>query len=749
MKTISKLLAATLCGLLLPAHLVFSQPNVEWQKSYWGYTYPTSPHQPTTPIGPDGVTHIPISHTVPDLTSEDWFYFHGISKGTDNKPNGYICAGYSKFLNYIEYDKTGCYQYAALDRYYCEDLETFYYRKGNDKQVLSLIDLNGNVQWYKTFSNGDMSNVIQTADGGYVAIGAGKSTEDGQGNLIGYNGVASNTFVHGQADVGVTGAPHKIRIVKVDRNGNKLWEYMYGMEPYVGNGSAAFAKESRTVGSSAGGGIIETSEGDILFTASAVGTNGFKRACVFRITSTGSVIWSKYVGATTIDSYGCAIAKTGTGSNQKFYISYFQGGWGQEKTAVLFQLDNGNPATVAWEKSFPKTSPSSNEGTRPGTTIAFDAAGHLLFPMIFNIVSPSYIGYKAEGRVYRLNPANGNYLDPAQPTTPTYTSLGAVSAYDLTVGVTATADGGFAAVSSTNRLFDPANLNKYYFPAVTNNGESCSVNRAADANGVEYGFNDGIVTKCDASGGIIWSKIFDNNNTYRQPGLPSTWQYPDHPQNRDLRRTECLYTIVQAPDGGYVVAGNNSQNMDDSYVVKLGSECYDVTVPSGTINTSLQYNVYASTNYIYASNVTIPAGPFAVDFRAGNAIVLSPDFLADNGSVFTAYIDPFLDCTPNSYRPENTNNDVTSIDEKDQDAPLQAAALTIYPNPSNGLFVIKSESDELKDIYVYNLLGDLIFEKTAASGSQFTIDITDQPKGVYFVKIVEKEIVKTGRMIYQ
>ncbi|MEO6903472.1 MAG: T9SS type A sorting domain-containing protein [Bacteroidia bacterium] len=741
------------CTILLFTQLGFSQPNVEWQRSYWAPKYPTSLHQPNTPIGPNGFPLLIDQDQ--NLSSEDWFYFHAISKGTDNKPNGYICTGYSEFLNYVESDKSGCLQFKPLNTKIGYDIfEAVNYRKGNMKQVISLIDLNGNTKWYKTFSNGDMSNVVQTSDGGYVAIGAGASTEDGHDTLVAYNpgqtsGHVTDYFIHGQADVGVIDVPRKIRIVKVDRNGTKLWEYMYGMEPYVGNGNVAFALTSKTTGGSAGGGIIETSEGDIMFTAKAqdpaYGKMG--RTCVIRITSTGIWKWGRFYGSTipTQNSIGSAIAKTGIGSGQNFYISGTEADPINVQHAYLFKIDNTNSPSPIWIKYHERTLGNADGGSAAGSTISFNSAGELILPVVHNIIpAGAYRGYKAEAIVYRIDPSSGNDISS--------TSFGSICAFDLTVGATATADGGFAVVSSTNRNYvaPPAQNNKYFFPDHSTTTDPLTMGNYDPVLYIEYGFNDGYVAKCDEYGNKEWEKIFDSN-THRQDQIypyptPNNWSYPD-PNHSDVRRTECLYSIVQSPDGGFVVAGNNSENFDDSYVVKLSSTCTDNTLSNLTINTSpLVSYLYTATNYIYASTVVIPAGPADVNFKAGNAIVISPGFRADYGSKFIAEIDLSLDCTPNSYRAGIANgkplpNKISKETDKN--------ALNVFPNPNNGIFTIRANDEGLKSVYVYDVRGTLIFEKTSFTDKQFEVDITMHPKGLYFVKVLENGVMKTAKIINQ
>ncbi len=75
---------------------------------------------------------------------------------------------------------------------------------------------------------------------------------------------------------------------------------------------------------------------------------------------------------------------------------------------------------------------------------------------------------------------------------------------------------------------------------------------------------------------------------------------------------------------------------------------------------------------------------------------------------------------------------------------------SLYPNPTMSTFMlqIQTKSASVKDVSVYNAIGTEIFhlEKLSASGT--VIDLANNPKGIYFVKLIQegKETVK--KIIY-
>jgi hypothetical protein len=59
---------------------------------------------------------------------------------------------------------------------------------------------------------------------------------------------------------------------------------------------------------------------------------------------------------------------------------------------------------------------------------------------------------------------------------------------------------------------------------------------------------------------------------------------------------------------------------------------------------------------------------------------------------------------------------------------------SVYPNPSTGFFHLKS-NDEIKSIAVYNLQGQLFFEKDNIQSNQTFLDFSEQTKGIYLLNI--------------
>jgi len=75
--------------------------------------------------------------------------------------------------------------------------------------------------------------------------------------------------------------------------------------------------------------------------------------------------------------------------------------------------------------------------------------------------------------------------------------------------------------------------------------------------------------------------------------------------------------------------------------------------------------------------------------------------------------------------------------------------LKVYPNPSNGLYTVllTDNSNSKLDLFVYDVLGNLLRKSEAIESSELKLDIQDLPKGIYLLKIKKGEQVYSERII--
>lgn len=78
--------------------------------------------------------------------------------------------------------------------------------------------------------------------------------------------------------------------------------------------------------------------------------------------------------------------------------------------------------------------------------------------------------------------------------------------------------------------------------------------------------------------------------------------------------------------------------------------------------------------------------------------------------------------------------------------------ILVYPNPTNGKFTIKNIDLQLKNfkLDIYNLLGEKIYSNSGyVPQTSDEINLSDSPRGIYFVKINDGKKFYTGKIIVQ
>lgn len=74
--------------------------------------------------------------------------------------------------------------------------------------------------------------------------------------------------------------------------------------------------------------------------------------------------------------------------------------------------------------------------------------------------------------------------------------------------------------------------------------------------------------------------------------------------------------------------------------------------------------------------------------------------------------------------------------------------ISIYPIPNNGLFTLSFSSNKNpKDVFIYDVLGNIIYQQLKVKDSSLNIDLRTQSKGIYFVKVIEDIYVLLKKVI--
>jgi hypothetical protein len=76
----------------------------------------------------------------------------------------------------------------------------------------------------------------------------------------------------------------------------------------------------------------------------------------------------------------------------------------------------------------------------------------------------------------------------------------------------------------------------------------------------------------------------------------------------------------------------------------------------------------------------------------------------------------------------------------------ESAALAIFPNPSSGKFMFNLNEHTSSRIIIYNTIGEIIFQSEFHT-TQFEVDLTGQPEGIYFVSALMENGISSSKKI--
>lgn len=239
--------------------------------------------------------------------------------------------------------------------------------------------------------------------------------------------------------------------------------------------------------------------------------------------------------------------------------------------------------------------------------------------------------------------------------------------------------------------------------------------------------------------------VFDNTRQFcRHVSNSLDPNYKDvYPENVSPGYQDWFTYTIHFQNTGTAAAMNI--RLEDTLDVNLDFETFEVINYSDTVETSLNNNLltFYFPNIMLPDSTSDPEGSKGfVQYRVKpKANLPAGTQIKNTAFIYFDYNSPIVTNT--------TINEFAlplSINEN-----KSAVALSVYPNPGNGKYYVKSpegmKNSEIS-IKVYNLFGELILT-TKMQNNSSQIDLSNQPNGIYIIKVNDFNQSFTQRLIKQ
>jgi hypothetical protein len=602
---------------------------VEWQKSYHPDHWYEHPHKELNPSIPSAY-HPYTSHT---QTGEDWMYKIQNWYDANGNKDGYLMTGYTTFQNkadrYADCDGNGFPEANVqrginTDEHECDDPSNYHW-KGSEHAAAMRIDDDGNVIWFKSYGEeyGEMWSCVQSEVDRNVAYLCGRG---GTSNNMrySYQDASTGNYVsttltnpnHCDYKLGFKNG-RKPYLIKIDGNGDLLWDYTYGaQDPTVHPNADNYNLEGQfwDLAETDDGGIIAVGcVKQLVATGGSQFVGGKLQGFIVKVDANGNLLNSRILGVSADGDFGCfAIEKEHSSSfvvlfNAKGGVGTFKIDQnGNDLISNPFNVSNvfkaGDPMPSIQLSPFINFSKSSF-GVDPSFKgwdlervpvvggpdkfvlgVAVMGTSH----HIYHYLGSGNNGSNNEGILVLLN----NDLSYNSQI-----SMGEISAYDIKVGVKVLDDGSICGVSSTHRrqLIDEFIPWNFVASNCCPGASDIPASYTEPNNGTEFYGSDGIIINVPANmDSLNWSTLIID-----PMDAGSCW-----PEN--VKKQLCMYALVEGENGDLMVCGNNGINFDDVHVVKM-SNCYNNTSPATTYNWVPKYPnlLYTDEHYYKGTNEDI------------------------------------------------------------------------------------------------------------------------------------------------
>jgi peptidyl-Asp metalloendopeptidase len=204
---------------------------------------------------------------------------------------------------------------------------------------------------------------------------------------------------------------------------------------------------------------------------------------------------------------------------------------------------------------------------------------------------------------------------------------------------------------------------------------------------------------------------------------------------------------------GIVNARDNARRINETALQIKAHRITSTTLLLGaeTFNNEILARHLATQTISTNNNAVVALSGSRVSMRAGNSVSLLPGFVANSGSVFTAYIN---NCTyvPTVDRTSPSGDVVAQVrSDKSFATEMSGSAFAIAPNPTRGTVNITAGNGSLLNtmLVLINQSGVLLQQQfVSTTAKQVAFDLGKYPTGMYLLKIVDgKGVVHVKKIV--
>jgi Secretion system C-terminal sorting domain len=146
-------------------------------------------------------------------------------------------------------------------------------------------------------------------------------------------------------------------------------------------------------------------------------------------------------------------------------------------------------------------------------------------------------------------------------------------------------------------------------------------------------------------------------------------------------------------------------------------------------------SVYAGNPGITITNTTVENNAYFLANAVTNCVAVPSQYLFEPGAYMKTG--------------ESNTNPLPPYRITDEFKQVTNPSIMIFPNPNNGIFNIQlTNSGSIGDASVYNNLGQAVYQ-SKITDRRSSIDLSSQPKGIYFIKVQSADRVYTEKVVVE